>query len=62
MYVADKALPGEMTLSQLLHVLEQRGLHQGSSILRFNIKMENKKKESSNISEPPMQSMCPDLY
>ncbi|KAH3853357.1 hypothetical protein DPMN_095879 [Dreissena polymorpha] len=34
---SDKSLPSELTLSQLLHTLQERGLPQGEEVLTFCI-------------------------
>ncbi|XP_069118544.1 baculoviral IAP repeat-containing protein 6-like isoform X2 [Argopecten irradians] len=43
----NKALPGDLTLSQLLQILHQRGEQEGHSVLQFNVKIESKKKDST---------------
>ncbi|OWF45700.1 baculoviral IAP repeat-containing protein 6-like isoform X2 [Mizuhopecten yessoensis] len=43
----NKALPGELTLSQLLQILHQRGEQEGHSVLQFYVKIESKKKETT---------------
>ncbi|XP_062579414.1 baculoviral IAP repeat-containing protein 6-like [Saccostrea cucullata] len=39
----NTSLPGELTLSQLLQVLHQRGLQHGLNVLEFSIKQDEKK-------------------
>ena len=47
---SDKPLPNDLTLSQLLQVLHQRGLQHGSSLLEFIVKLENKKTAEQSMS------------
>lgn len=45
--IPNKAIPGDMTLSQLLQVLHQRGLQQGHSVIEFTVKVQSAKKDSN---------------
>lgn len=46
--LSDKALPGDLTLSQLLQILHQRGEQEGHSVLQFSVKFESKKKDNTS--------------
>ena len=50
-FFTDTSLPGELTLSQLLQILNQRGLQHGLNVLEFTIKQEAGKKESSQAEQ-----------
>ncbi|XP_022332916.2 dual E2 ubiquitin-conjugating enzyme/E3 ubiquitin-protein ligase BIRC6-like isoform X4 [Crassostrea virginica] len=47
----NTSLPGELTLSQLLQILNQRGLQHGLNVLEFTIKQEAGKKDSSQAEQ-----------
>lgn len=50
----DTPLPGDLTLSQLLQILNQRGLQHGLNVLEFSVKQESDKKDNSQSD----QSKC----
>ena len=42
----DKSLPTDLSLSQLIQVLQQQGLPQGQSVLEFGVKVSSKSKDN----------------
>lgn len=52
--LTDTPLPGDLTLSQLLQILNQRGLQHGLNVLEFSVKQESDKKDNSQSD----QSKC----
>ena len=42
----DKSLPTDLSLSQLIQVLQQQGLPQGQSVLEFGVKVSSKSKDT----------------
>ena len=46
-YFPDKSLPSDLSLSQLIQVLQQQGLPQGQSVLDFVVKVSTSKSKDS---------------
>ena len=44
---ADKSLPTDLSLSQLIQVLQQQGLPQGQSVLEFAVKVSSSKSKDA---------------
>lgn len=56
--LTDTPLPGDLTLSQLLQILNQRGLQHGLNVLEFSVKQESDKKDSSQTDQSKCTTHC----